>query len=60
MRERARVAVTRAIRRVIAKLDEDNSALGHHLRNAIRTGTYCVYDPEPGRGIQWMTLPPKA
>jgi non-specific serine/threonine protein kinase len=52
-RERARVAVTRAIKRAIKRLDTENPALGHHLRNAIRTGAYCTYDPEPAARVIW-------
>jgi tetratricopeptide (TPR) repeat protein len=52
-RERARVAVTRAIKRAIQKIEADNPALGHHLRNAIRTGAYCAYDPEPAARVAW-------
>jgi tetratricopeptide (TPR) repeat protein len=44
--ERARVAVTRAIRQGIARISGHHSELGKHLAGAIRTGTYCAYDPD--------------
>ena len=43
--ERARVAVTRAIRHAIARIAEHDPQLGDHLDRAIRTGTYCSYLP---------------
>ena len=47
--ERARVAVTRALRTAIGRISEHHSALGEHLDRAVRTGTYCSYrvDPTP-------------
>jgi tetratricopeptide (TPR) repeat protein len=44
--ERARVAVTRAIRQGIARISGHDPELGKHLDGAIRTGTYCAYDPD--------------
>lgn len=41
--ERARVAVTRAIRQGIARIGAHHPELGEHLAGAIRTGTYCAY-----------------
>jgi non-specific serine/threonine protein kinase len=52
-RERARVAVTRAIKRAIKRIEAENAPLGHHLRNAVRTGAYCAYDPEPTARVRW-------
>jgi tetratricopeptide (TPR) repeat protein len=43
--ERARVAVTRAIRQGIVRISGHDSELGKHFDDAIRTGTYCAYDP---------------
>jgi TolB-like protein/tetratricopeptide (TPR) repeat protein len=51
--ERARAAVTWRIRSAIRKIDTAHPALGRHLSNAIRTGTFCSYTPE--RPIQWRT-----
>jgi TolB-like protein len=44
--ERARAAVTWRIRSAIKKIGTAHPALGHHLTNAIHTGTFCCYDPE--------------
>jgi tetratricopeptide (TPR) repeat protein len=44
--ERARVAVTRAIRQGIVRISGHHPELGEHLDSAIRTGTYCAYDPD--------------
>ena len=43
--ERARVAVTRALRKAIARIGEHDSRLGEHLDRGIRTGSYCAYLP---------------
>ncbi|HEX6311915.1 MAG TPA: transcriptional regulator, partial [Acidimicrobiia bacterium] len=45
--ERARVGVTRAVRRAIARIAEHHPQLGEHLGRTVRTGTYCAYDPDP-------------
>jgi tetratricopeptide (TPR) repeat protein len=45
--ERARVAVTRAIRHAMTRIAEHHPQLGVHLNRALRTGTYCAYLPEP-------------
>ena len=47
--ERARVAVTRAIRHAIASIRDHDRELGAHLDAAIRTGTYCAYAPDAPR-----------
>jgi hypothetical protein len=44
--ERARKAVSGRIRLAIDRIEHEHPALGRHLRHAVRTGTYCVYDPE--------------
>ena len=44
--ERARAGVTRAIRHAIAIIDRHDPQLGAHLRDTIRTGTYCAYVPD--------------
>ena len=46
--ERARSAVTRAVRQGIARIGEHHPELGEHLDHAVRTGTYCAYVPDPG------------
>ncbi len=49
--ERVRKAVTKCIRDQIAKIGRADEALGRHLANAIRTGTFCAYVPE--RPLDW-------
>lgn len=44
--ERARKAVTARIRDSIARITEAHPRLGRHLANAMRTGTWCSYEPE--------------
>jgi TolB-like protein len=44
--ERARSAVTWRIRSAIKKIAKAHPRLGRHLENSIRTGTFCVYQPE--------------
>jgi tetratricopeptide (TPR) repeat protein len=51
--ERARVAVTRAIKYAIDKLAEHDVALAEHLRNGIRTGAFCVYSPSSRDPVIW-------
>jgi tetratricopeptide (TPR) repeat protein len=51
--ERARVNVTRAIRTALKRISEHDAALGRGLGAAIRTGTFCVYEPPPGEEPSW-------
>jgi hypothetical protein len=44
--ERARSAVTWRIRDALVRIEAAHPELGHHLRHSVRTGTFCVYDPE--------------
>jgi TolB-like protein len=44
--ERARSAVTWRIRNAIRKIASAHARLGRHLENSVRTGTFCVYEPE--------------
>lgn len=43
--ERARVNVQRRLKHAIERIDAECPAAGKHLRWAIRTGTYCSYQP---------------
>ena len=45
--ERARTAVTGRIRDAIGRLEAAHPELGRHLSRAVRTGAFCVYDPDP-------------
>jgi tetratricopeptide (TPR) repeat protein len=51
--ERARVNVTRAIRTTLKRIAGYDAALGHELQRTIRTGTFCVYNPDPQRPLTW-------
>jgi hypothetical protein len=44
--ERARSAVSWRIRNAIRKVASAHPRLGRHLENGVRTGTFCVYEPE--------------
>ena len=44
--ERARSAVTWRIRSAITRIEAVHPALGRHLKNSVRTGTFCAYTPE--------------
>ena len=50
--ERARSAVTWRIRSAIKKVTAAHPRLGRHLDNAVRTGHFCVYQPETT--IAWI------
>jgi tetratricopeptide (TPR) repeat protein len=51
--ERARASVTRAIRHAMARIEAEHPTLGEHLDRAVRTGTYCVYLPDPRVPVDW-------
>ena len=51
--ERARFAVSKAVRSTISKIAETSPALGSHLTATVRTGTYCAYDPDPRLAVRW-------
>ena len=54
--ERARVNVTRAIHSVVKRIGEHDERAARVLSDSIRTGAFCVYEPDPSRPLQW-TLP---
>jgi hypothetical protein len=49
--ERTRKAVTNRIRQTLLRIADMNHDLGLHLRNAVHTGTHCIYTPE--RRTRW-------
>ncbi|MFL5894042.1 MAG: transcriptional regulator [Thermoleophilaceae bacterium] len=51
--ERARAAVTRAIRKSIVRIGEHHPELSEHLTRTVRTGMYCAYIPDPGDASGW-------
>ena len=44
--ERARVNVQRRLRDAIKRVGELDAKLGRHLDRAVRTGTFCAYEPD--------------
>jgi tetratricopeptide (TPR) repeat protein len=53
--ERARAAVTQALRKAVGRLRDACPPLGDHLDRTIRTGTYCAYLPDPRFPSVWST-----
>ena len=51
--ERARLSVTRAIRRAQMRIAACHPTLGRHFDTTIRTGTYCAYVPDSRVPITW-------
>ncbi len=51
--ERARTSVARTLRYALSRIAERHRSLGDHLRQAVRTGTYCAYEPDPRLPIHW-------
>jgi tetratricopeptide (TPR) repeat protein len=53
--DRARRLVALRIRTALDHVEVVLPALGHHLRRTIRTGTFCVYEPQ--RPERWQVSP---
>ena len=49
--ERARTAVTARIRDSIRRIADAHPDLGRHLARSVRTGTFCVYEPD--QPVRW-------
>ena len=49
--ERARTAVTARIRDAIRRIGDAHPELGRHLARSVRTGTFCVYEPD--QPVRW-------
>lgn len=45
--ERARTTVTSRVRDTLRRLEATDAELGRHLARSVKTGTFCVYDPDP-------------
>ena len=43
--ERARKSVRKRVQDALVRIEAENPPLGQHLRQSIRTGAFCVYDP---------------
>jgi hypothetical protein len=52
--ERARVAVRKAIAAAVERVAGVDPAVGRLLRDGIRTGASCRYEPDPGRPVEWV------
>ena len=53
--ERARTNVTKSIKNALKRIADSHPALGEHLRQTIRTGTFCVYAPDPRLPLHWQS-----
>ena len=54
--ERARTSVARSLRYALQRLAEEHVAMAGHLKQAVRTGTYCSYHPDPIAPVAWETV----
>jgi hypothetical protein len=52
--ERARLAVTKAIRYAIRKVERAHPSLGRLLATGVKTGASCRWDPGPGVSVRWV------
>jgi len=52
--ERARVSVRKAIAAALDRLDECDPPLVRLLRRSVRTGSTCVYAPDPDDRVTWQ------
>ena len=55
--ERARSTVTQRIKTAIKRIGERSPALADHLADRVKTGTFCVYRPDPNRPVRWRLDP---
>jgi hypothetical protein len=51
--ERARVRVTRTIHNPIRRIGDQDDELGYELGATVRTGSFCVYEPDPRHPVKW-------
>ena len=52
--ERARLNVSRAVKSALRRMERANRDLAAHLEATVRTGTVCVYTPDPHAAISWF------
>jgi len=52
--ERARVAVRKAIAAALTRIEAGDPAFARLLRDTVRTGAHCRYDPDPARPVSWV------
>jgi hypothetical protein len=53
--ERARVAVRKAVVAAVNRIGEIDPMLSRLLTDTVHTGSFCRYDPDPGRPVRWRT-----
>jgi hypothetical protein len=53
--ERARIAVRKAVAAATDRISEFDAGLARLLRDCVRTGSSCVYEPYPDRPVTWLT-----
>jgi hypothetical protein len=53
MAERARLNATRALRKVIERVEADCPQLEHHLSASVQTGSVCCYRDDPTFPVTW-------
>jgi hypothetical protein len=51
--ERARQSITKTIRVVVEKIARSDAGVGDILSRCIKTGIFCVYQPDPACPIAW-------
>jgi len=51
--DKTRSAVTWRIRNTIQKIEKVHPMLAKHLSASVKTGMFCVYNPE--KPVQWIT-----
>lgn len=56
--ERARVAVRKSLAAAIDRIADADEGLARRLRDDVRTGALCRYDPDPARPVTWVLGPP--
>jgi hypothetical protein len=53
--ERARVAVRKAISASLSQIEAHDRSVARLLRDSIRTGLVCRYEPHPDQPVTWVT-----
>jgi hypothetical protein len=53
--ERARVAVRKAIAATLAQIERREPGVARLLRDSVRTGMVCRYEPNPDHPVTWIT-----
>jgi hypothetical protein len=49
--------VTRAVKTAMQRIADGSPALAAHLEATVRTGSACVYVPDPRAPIEWSVSP---